>query len=279
MIKDDNYLLSNGVSIPKIGFGTWQIPDGDEAYLSCLEALKAGYRHIDTAAAYGNEKSVARAIKDSKIDRKDIFITTKLPAEIKSYDGAMKYFNQSLENLDTDYLDLYLIHAPWPWNEIGKDCSEGNIEVWKAFVDLYKMNKVRSIGVSNFFPSDIENIVNATGFVPHVNQIRFFISNTQEAITSYCQKNNILIEAYSPLATGKLIDDENIVKIAEKYNVSPAQLCLRYCLERNTLPIPKSTHKDRIIKNLDVDFKIEVDDMNVLDSIKEREELKKKMRS
>ena len=105
----------------------------------------------------------------------------------------MKYFNQSLENLDTDYLDLYLIHAPWPWNEIGKDCSEGNIEVWKAFVDLYKMNKVRSIGVSNFFPSDIENIVNATGFVPHVNQIRFFISNTQEAITSYCQKNNILI--------------------------------------------------------------------------------------
>lgn len=279
MIKDEDYLLRNGVSIPKIGFGTWQISDGDEAYLSCLEALKAGYRHIDTAAAYGNEKSVARAIKDSKIDRKDIFITTKLPAEIKTYDGAMNYFNESLKNLDTDYIDLYLIHAPWPWSEIGKDCREGNIEVWKAFVELYKMKKVRSIGVSNFFPSDIDNIVNATGVVPHVNQIRFFISNTQEAITSYCQKNNILVEAYSPLATGKLIEDERLLEISRKYDVSPAQLCLRYCLERGTLPLPKSTHKERIIANLNLDFKIETDDMKVLDSMSEKEELKKKMRS
>lgn len=279
MIKDEDYLLRNGVSIPKIGFGTWQISDGDEAYLSCLEALKAGYRHIDTAAAYGNEKSVARAIKDSKIDRKDIFITTKLPAEIKTYDGAMNYFNESLKNLDTDYIDLYLIHAPWPWSEIGKDCREGNIEVWKAFVELYKMKKVRSIGVSNFFPSDIDNIVNATGVVPHVNQIRFFISNTQEAITSYCQTNNILVEAYSPLATGKLIEDERLLEISRKYDVSPAQLCLRYCLERGTLPLPKSTHKERIIANLNLDFKIETDDMKVLDSMSEKEELKKKMRS
>ena len=141
------------------------------------------------------------------------------------------------------------------------------------------MKKVRSIGVSNFFPSDIDNIVNATGVVPHVNQIRFFISNTQEAITSYCQKNNILVEAYSPLATGKLIEDERLLEISRKYDVSPAQLCLRYCLERGTLPLPKSTHKERIVANLNLDFKIEIDDMKVLDSMSEKEELKKKMRS
>lgn len=279
MIKDEYYVLQNGVRIPKIGFGTWQVKDGDEAYYSCLEALKAGYRHIDTAAAYGNEKSVARAIKDFGVKREDIFITTKLPAEIKSYEGTMEYFNNSIKNLDTDYLDLYLIHAPWPWSEIGKDCSKENIEVWKAFIELYNEKKIRAIGVSNFFPEDIDNLVSATGFTPHVNQIRFFISNTLERTTKYCEEKNILVEAYSPLATGKILNDDRLLKIADKYHVSPAQLSIRYCLERNTLPLPKSIHKERIEANLVVDFSISKEDMEYLNDLEEKEEYKKKMRS
>ena len=138
------FKLYNGVEIPALGLGTWQVSNGDEAYNSVLWALEAGYRHIDTAYIYENETSVAKAIKDSKIDRKDIFITTKLPADIKTYDGAIEYFDKSLKNLDTDYIDLYLIHAPWPWSNVGQDCTEGNIEVWKAFIKLYNEKKSKS---------------------------------------------------------------------------------------------------------------------------------------
>lgn len=278
MIKDEFYQLANGVKIPKVAFGTWQIPN-EEAYNATLDALKAGYRHIDTADAYGNEEGVGKAIKDFGIKREDVFITTKLPAEIKSYDEALEHFEGSLKRLGVDYIDLYLIHAPWPWSEQGKDCEKGNIEVWKAFIKLYNEGKVRSIGVSNFQPENIDNLIDATDFVPHVNQIRFFISNTQERITDYCQRRNILIEAYSPLATGKALLEDRIVEMANKYQVTPAQLCLRYCLERNTLPLPKSTHKERIIDNLKLDFKIEKDDLDILNHIDEPEYLKKKYRS
>ena len=268
MIKDEFYTLYNGVKLPKIGFGTWQIENGDEAYNSCMWAIKYGYTHIDTAFAYGNEESVAKAIKNSNVNRKDIFITTKLPSHIKSYDETIDCFNQSLINLQTSYIDLYLIHAPWPWEEIGKDCSEGNIEVWKAMIKLYNEGKIRAIGVSNFSVADIKNLIDATGFKPMVNQIRYFIGNTQDAITNYCQENDILVEAYSPLATGNILEHEEVIKMAQKYNTTTAKICIRYCLEKNTLPLPKSVKEHRIIDNLDVNFKMEKQDVEYLDSLK-----------
>lgn len=267
MIREEYYKLYNGVEIPKIGFGTWQSKDGEEAYNAVLWALKYGYRHIDTAYVYGNESSVAKAIKDSNINREDIFITTKLPAEIKSYAGAMEYFEKSLKNLQTDYMDLYLIHAPWPWDNVGGDYTEGNIEAWKALIDLYNAKKVRSIGVSNFHQEHIKSLIEATGVKPMVNQIRFFIGNTQEEITKYCQKNDILIQAYSPLATGELVDNPKVKDMALKYNTSIAKICLRYCIQRNTLPLPKSTHEFRIKDNLDIDFVISDEDMEYLNHL------------
>lgn len=267
MIINDTYTLNNGVKIPKVAFGTWQIKDGEDAYNSVKYALEAGYRHIDTAFAYGNEQSVGKAIKDSGIDRKELFIVTKLPAEIKTFEGALEHFNKSLKALGVEYIDLYLIHAPWPWSDVGSDHTAGNVEVWKAFCQLYESNKVRSIGVSNFHPENVEPLINATGVVPAVNQIRYFIGNTQNRICEYCKSKGILIEAYSPLATGELLTNGALDEIAAKYNKSVAKLCLRYCLQKGVLPLPKSTHKERIIDNTDLDFIISDEDMNYLDSL------------
>lgn len=267
MINNEYFILNNGIKIPAIGFGTWQVADGEECYNSCLWALRAGYRHIDTAFAYGNEKSVARAIKDSGLSREEVFITTKLPADIKDYDGARVCFEQSLVNLNTDYIDLYLIHAPWPWSDVGSDCTDGNIAVWRAMIELYNEGKIRAIGVSNFHVKDIRALIDATGVVPAVNQIRYFIGNTQNEITDYCQANGILVEAYSPLATGALASHSDLLSVAEKYGVSVPKLCIRYCIEKGTLPLPKSVNEERIKANLDVDFKISSEDMKYLDSL------------
>ncbi len=267
MIKNDFFTLEGGVKIPAIGFGTWQVKDGNEAYESTVWALEAGYRHIDTAHAYGNEESIGRAIRDFGIKRDELFVTTKLPSHIKTYEGTKAYFNESISALGLDYIDLYLIHAPWPWSNIGEDCTEGNIEAWRAMIDIQKEGSVRAIGVSNFAVKDIEAIVNATGVKPAVNQIRYFIGNRQDAITDYCQANGILIEAYSPLATGEIANHEKLASTAKKYGVTIPQLCIRYCIEKNTLPLPKSVHKERIEANIDVDFHIEKEDMEYLDSI------------
>ena len=267
MIKNEFFKLYNGVKIPAVGFGTWQVKDGNEAYESTLMALEAGYRHIDTAYVYGNEASVGRALHDSGIAREDVFVTTKLPSHIKTYEGAKAYFAESMQSLGLDYLDLYLIHAPWPWSNIGEECTEGNIEAWRAMVELYNEGKVRAIGVSNFAVKDITPLIDATGVKPMVNQIRYFIGNRQDAITDYCQANGILIEAYSPLATGEITSHELLAPIAEKYGVSIPRLCIRYCLEKNTLPLPKSVHKERIEANIDLDFHIEKEDMDYLDSL------------
>ena len=188
-------------------------------------------------------------------------------AHIKTFDGAKAHFEESLEALGLDYIDLYLIHAPWPWSNIGEDCTEGNIEAWKAMIEIWRSGKARAIGVSNFAVKDIEAITEATGVKPSVNQIRYFIGNRQDAITDYCQANGILIEAYSPLATGEIANHEKLADTAKKYGVSIPQLCIRYCIEKNTLPLPKSVHKERIAANIDVDFHIEKEDMDYLDSI------------
>ena len=267
MVKNEFYTLYNGVTIPKIGFGTWQVAEGEEAYNSVTYALKVGYRHIDTAHAYGNEASVGRAIADSGIDRKDIFVTTKLPSHIKGYQGTMQHFNQSLTSLGLEYIDLYLIHAPWPWSDIGTDCTQGNIQAWKAMIELYNAGKIRSIGVSNFHPADMQALIDATGVVPMVNQIRYFIGNTQPAIVDYCNQHNILIQAYSPLATGEIVNNEQLQPLAQKYGVTVAKICLRYCLQKGTLPLPKSTNEGRIAQNLELDFTIDQDDMTFLDNI------------
>ena len=260
----DYFVLSNGVKIPKIGFGTWQIPNS-EAYDATLEALKAGYIHIDTAEGYRNEEAIGRALKDS--GRTDVFVTSKLQSHNKGYDVTKEAFKETLENLQLDVLDLFLIHAPWPWDEIGKECTKENIESWKAMVDLYKEGKIRSIGVSNFSISDIQALIDATGFVPHVNQIKYHIGDTSDALVEYCKQNKILIEAYSPLATGRILENESLVSMAKAKDVTVAQLCIRYCLEKDTLPLPKTTKLSRMIENADVDFSLSADELKQLDAL------------
>ena len=263
----EKFVLNDKVEIPAIGLGTWQ-SEKSEAYNAVRVAVDCGYRHIDTAYNYGNEDIVGRAIKDCGVPREQLFITTKLPSEIKTYNGAREYFERSLNALGLDYLDLYLIHAPWPWSDIGIDCTEGNIAAWKAMIELKKEGKIRSIGVSNFNGEQIDSLINATGVIPSVNQIRFFIGNTQEPIWEYCKDKGILIEAYSPLATGKIMEIAEIREIADRLSVSLAQLCIKYCLQRGTLPLPKSVTPSRIADNLKLDFEIPESDMKLLNAIK-----------
>src|SRR5512141_2393263 len=191
----ETFTLYICVKIPKIGFGTWQISN-PAAYDAVSLALETGYHHIDTARAYGNEENVGRAVRDSKLKREEIFITSKLPAEIKGYEVARASFEKTMHNLGFDFLDLFLIHAPWPWNDKGRDCTEGNIASWKAMEELYKQGRIRSIGVSNFSIEDITAILNNCEIVPMVNQIRLFIGHMQEELTEFCRKHKILVEAY-----------------------------------------------------------------------------------
>ena len=265
MVLNETFTLANGVEIPKIGLGTWQIPDGEDTYNSVMFALKNGYRHIDTAKAYGNEGSVGKAVRDFGIARENVFVTTKLPAECKGYDIAKKCFEESLSDLGLGYVDLYLIHAPWPWDKMGMDCTEGNIECWKALEEIYESGKVRAIGISNFAPEHIQPILDHCKVVPMVNQISYHIGNRQEHIVAKCKEHNIQLMAYSPLATGGLVNDEYVAKIAEKYHATIPQICVRYCIQKGAVAIPKSTKEDRIISNVQVDFEISDEDMAYLD--------------
>ena len=263
----DTFTLADGTTIPSIGFGTWQIPDGAAAYDAVAAALAAGYRHIDTARAYGNEASVARAIVDSGISRDEIYLTTKLPAEVKSYDGALTSFEVTMEALGLDYVDLYLIHAPWPWSEAGADYADGNAEAWRAMVEIQASGRVRSIGVSNFSVSDLEKLLSTTEVTPQVNQIKYHVGNTQPEVTAYCQDRGILVEAYSPLATGAILDDPELQAVADRYERSVAQVCIRYALQKGTLPLPKTTTPSRMVENAEVDFEISAADLALLDAI------------
>jgi len=266
-ILQDSYTLNTGATIPKIGFGTWQIPNGAEAYDATAFALKSGYRHIDTAYVYGNEASVGKAIIESGIAREDIFLTTKLPADEKTYEGALEKFEESLATLGVDYVDLYLIHAPWPWSDRGGDYTEGNIEAWKAMEAIYKSGRAKAIGVSNFAVKDLEAILESGTIVPAVNQIRFFIGSTQEEVTAFCEAHDILIEAYSPLATGQILDNPQVKIIADKYDKTVAQISIRYTIQRGTVTLPKSTHEEYILQNADLDFEIDDSDMDYLNGL------------
>ncbi|MEI2987545.1 MAG: aldo/keto reductase [Oscillospiraceae bacterium] len=266
------YTLSNGVTIPKIALGTWQVSNED-VQSSISNALSIGYRHIDTAAAYENEKGVGTAIQKSGIARNALFITTKIPAEIKTYEGTVQVIEKSLANLQTDYIDLMLIHSPKPWKELfartDKTYFKENLSVWKALTEYYKAGKLRAIGVSNFEIADIQNIIDNAEIKPMVNQVRVHIGHTPKEIINYCQSRNILIEAFSPNATGKLHTNPVVVEIAEKYGVSIPQLGIRYDLQLGTLPLPKTTHKEYMIQNEDVDFVISDEDMARLGEVEE----------
>jgi diketogulonate reductase-like aldo/keto reductase len=214
-ILTETYTLSNGVKIPKVGFGTWQIKNGDDAYIAVKNALEVGYRHIDTAQGYGNESSVGKAIKDSGIPREDIFVTSKLESHIKNYEDAMKSFDETLRKLDMEYIDLFIIHAPWPWSEMGKNCDKGNVEAFRALEDIYKAGKAKAIGVSNFEVKHLQNILEHNEIVPHVNQIGYFIGLDQSEIIDFCRENDIFIEAYSPLGIGFLLENKTIHEVAD----------------------------------------------------------------
>ncbi|MBC7565014.1 aldo/keto reductase [Candidatus Saccharibacteria bacterium] len=268
-ILKETYTLNNGVTIPKIAFGTWQMPNDEVGYDSVAFALKSGYVHIDTARVYGNEEVVGKAIKDSGIDRKDIFVTTKLPAEQKTYDQAMSSFELSLKELGLDYVDLYLIHAPWPWSDRGSDHMDENIEVWKAFEELYKSGRAKSIGVSNFNVRELQTLIDATDIVPAVNQIKFHIGDTKEDLMAYCEQHGIIVEAYSPLATGRILDNEEIKAMADRYGKTVAQICIGYTLQRGTITLPKSVHEEYILENGDVNFEISQEDMAFLNNLKD----------
>jgi diketogulonate reductase-like aldo/keto reductase len=265
MLKD-TLTLSNGVKIPVLGFGTWQIKDGEDAFASTLAALTAGYRHIDTAAAYQNEGSVGSAIKASGINREEIFITTKLQSHLKTYDQTFIEFEASRQRLGVDYIDLYLIHAPWPWSEwrTNPDYSEGNLAAWKAMEKLYREKKIRSIGVSNFEISHLEKILSQVEVLPHVNQIPLWIGRPQKELRAYCASKGIAIEAYSPLATGRIFKLERLHELARKYGKTPAQIAIRFTVELGAITLPKSTHPERIKENGDLNFTLERQDVESL---------------
>lgn len=262
----ETYTLSNGVKIPKIGFGTWQVP-ASIAERAVTDALKTGYRHIDTAKAYHNEHEVGLAIKNSGIDRSQIFVTTKLPAETKTYDGALKDFDSSISELGLDYVDLYLIHAPWPWAQAGTNYDKQNRDVWRAMEAIYKSGRAKAIGISNFGVHEMKNVFADAKVKPMVDQIRYFIGNTEPEVTKFAKDSGLLVEAYSPLATGRLINNDQLAAVAAKYHVTTAQLAIRFCLQNGVLPLPKASHVEHARNNADVDgFVISDDDMALLNS-------------
>lgn len=270
MILKETFTLSNGVEIPKLGLGTWMISD-ENASNAVKDAIVLGYRHIDTAQAYGNEKGVGKGIKDCGINRKDIFVTTKLAAEIKSYKEAVEAIDKSLKTMGLDYIDMMIIHSPQPWMKFRGENRyfEGNREAWRALEDAYKTGKLRAIGVSNFETEDLDNILGKCTVKPMVNQILAHISNTPAELIDYCKKNDILVEAYSPVAHGELLKNQELVNMAEKYGVSVPQLSIRYCLELGLLPLPKTANPAHMKNNADVDFEISENDMKFLKNIEQ----------
>jgi diketogulonate reductase-like aldo/keto reductase len=264
----DGYKLSNGVEIPCIGFGTWQTPNGDVAVSSVLSALEAGYRHIDTAQMYGNEESVGIAVKKSGIDRSEIFITTKLSNSVRGYRQTLDAVEQSLKKLDTAYIDLFLIHWPNPV-KFRDRWQEANAETWRALEELYDAGRIRSIGISNFRPHHIEELMKTAKIAPMVNQIRLCPGDTQDEVVDYCRARGMLLEAYSPLGVGKIFEVPEMRKLAEKYGKSVAQICIRWSLQRGYLPLPKSVTPSRIRENTEVfDFELSPEDVRLIADMK-----------
>jgi len=265
MILKETFTLSNGVAIPKLGLGTWFIRDAS-AGQAIKDAVKIGYRHIDTAQAYGNEKGVGEGARACGLRREEIFVTTKLAAEVKSYESAVASIDGSLQKMGLDYADLMIIHSPQPWAKFGGEerFFEGNREAWRALEDAYKAGKLRAIGVSNFQKKDIDNILASCSVAPMVNQILAHVSNTPQELIQYCQDKGLLVEAYSPIGHGELLKNEALAEMANKYGVSLPRLCIRYTLQLDLLPLPKTANPEHMKDNADVDFVIAEEDMERL---------------
>ncbi|NLG24378.1 MAG: aldo/keto reductase [Clostridiales bacterium] len=260
----DGYVLHNGVQIPCIGFGTWQTPEGDVARSSVRAAIDEGYRHIDTAAIYGNEAGVGQGIRESGVDRKDLFVTTKLWNAEHGYHSTLKAFDVSMDKLKLDYLDLYLIHWPNPpqfrdrWQQV-------NAETWKAMEELYQSGRVRAIGISNFRVHHMEALLKTAQVKPMVNQIRLCPGDTQDEVVDFSRSHGMVLEAYSPLGLGRIFEVPEVVALARRYGRSVAQICIRWSLQRGYLPLPKSVTPSRIAENAKVfDFELSEADVALL---------------
>lgn len=268
---NDTVLLNNKYKIPCLGFGTWRTPDGETAIKAVKCAIENGYRHIDAAASYENEQSVGVAIEEAlaecNIKREELFITSKVWNTERGYEKTIEAFEKTLKDLRLEYLDLYLIH--WPanakqfenWNEI-------NLDTWRAMTDLYKERKIKAIGVSNFLEHHLKSLLD-TEIKPMVNQIEFHPGMMQKETVDFCVANNIVVEAWSPLGSGRMLSNDVLNKIAKKYNRSVAQICIRWALQNKVVPLPKSITPSRIIGNTQVfDFEIEELDMLAINNMK-----------
>lgn len=264
----DRYQLKNGVEIPCVGFGTWQMPDDVTGVNAVKTALEAGYRHIDTAAIYGNEKSVGIAVKESGIPRDEIFVTSKLWNDDHGYENTLAAFEKTMEKLYMEYLDLYLIHWPNPlkYRDRWQDANAGS---WKAMEELYAAGRIRAIGISNFRVHHIEALLETATVAPMVNQIRLCPGDTQAELVTYCHSHQMLLEAYSPLGTGKIFDVPELKEMAQKYGKTVAQIAIRWSLQKGYLPLPKSVTPDYIRQNIDVfDFELSDEDVQTITDLK-----------
>ena len=263
---DQTFSLYNGITMPCIGFGTYKSKNGVEACSAVLKSLECGYRLIDTAEFYGNEESIGKAVRESGIARSEVLITSKVWNTNRGYDNTMRAFEQSLKTLGTDYMDLYLIH--WPANALQYDEPHNvNLDTYKALISLYEQGVVKSIGVSNFKPHHFEPLM-YTNVKPMVDQIEFHPGFMQNETVTFCKDNDILVEAWSPMARGEVFSHPAIKSLSEKYSCTPAQLCVRWCLQHKVLPLPKSVTAERIESNRDVFFfEISEDDMKLIDSM------------
>ena len=264
-ILQETYTLSNGVRIPKIGLGTWLVPDSDVA-AAVKSAIGLGYRHIDTAQAYGNERGTGEGVRLSGLPREEIFVTTKVAAELKDYASAAASIDESIKKLGVDYADLIIIHCPQPWNEFrgAKRYFKENKEVWRALEDVYEAGKVKAIGVSNFLVDDLQNLLEDCRIKPMVNQILLHIGETPYDLLDFCKKQGILVEAYSPIAHGAALKDAKVAEVAARYGVTVPQLCIRYTLQLGAVSLPKSSKADHIRSNAEIDFTISDKDMAYL---------------
>ncbi|MFC8202251.1 aldo/keto reductase [Streptomyces sp. NPDC057298] len=268
-ILDETYTLPNGVEIPRLGLGTWFIDDNKAAEV-VRAAVQIGYRNIDTAQAYGNERGVGQGVRTSGVPREELFVSTKLVAEIKDYDQAVTAIDGSLEKLSLDHVDLMLIHSPQPWDDFrGGDYAQGNRAAWRALEEAHQAGKIRAIGVSNFQQHDVENILQDATFVPHVNQMLVHAGNTPAELLAYCTSQQILVEAYSPIAHGAILKNAEVQAMAEKYGVSVPQLCIRYTLQLGTVALPKTANPDHMHSNAQVDFEIADADMDALRGLRD----------
>ena len=262
--------LNNGVKIQQLGLGTWFIPD-DQAAEAVKAAVALGYRHIDTAQAYGNERGVGEGVRTCGVPREELFVVSKVAAEHKTYESAAASIDETLAKMGLDYLDMMIIHSPQPWVEVNQSENryvEGNRAAWRALEDAYKAGKLKAIGISNFQVGDIESLLETAEIKPMVNQILCHISNTPLELVEYCQKNGIAVEAYSPIAHGEILHQPEIQAMVEKYGVSVPQLCIRYTLQLGTISLPKTGNPEHMKTNAEVDFEISAEDMEVLKNIK-----------